>query len=64
MPKQDVASKLEVESFVLNHKDWQFDDGKLIANFKLKDFATAMKMVRGVARVAEQTSHHHTGVTI
>ncbi len=58
MPKQDIASKIEIESFILTHKDWQYEDGKLIAKYKMKDFDSAMKVIRAVARVAEQGNHH------
>ena len=44
---------------ILDHEPlWWFVDGKLVRDWKFKDFVEAMQFVNRVASIAEEAEHH------
>lgn len=58
MKQAVVVSNEQITTFLRTHPDWRFESDRLIALFSLRDFSTAMKVVHGVARAAEELRHH------
>ena len=53
-----IQEDKEIVEFVKNNQEWAFDNNRLVAGFKLVDFATAIKVINQVAARAEQLDHH------
>jgi 4a-hydroxytetrahydrobiopterin dehydratase len=46
------------EYLKLVHENWKLENGKIVSDFKFKDFVEAMKFVNSVAEIAESEGHH------
>lgn len=42
----------------LVHENWKLENGKIVSDYKFKDFAEAMEFVNRVAEIAESEGHH------
>ena len=48
----------EIADFLSHEPLWIFSDGKLIREWRFKDFLAAMEFVNRVATMAEDAGHH------
>ena len=48
----------EIEEALKPHKNWKLQGGKLVREWKFKDFVEAMEFVNHVATLAESVGHH------
>ncbi|MCU1324143.1 MAG: transcriptional coactivator/pterin dehydratase [Acidobacteriaceae bacterium] len=55
MPKLTDA---ETQDLLKREPAWKLEDGKLVRDWKFKDFISAMEFVNRVAAVAEAAAHH------
>jgi len=53
-----ALTEAEIADFLAEDKHWVFADGKLVRDWRFKDFVTAMEFVNRVAAVAEEAGHH------
>ena len=53
-----ILEETEIGEFTHSNPDWAFENNRLVASFKLVDFATAIKVINQVAARAEQLDHH------
>jgi len=53
-PLNDSETKLALEGL----DGWQLEDGVLVRDWKLEDFAQALDFVQRVGALAEQADHH------
>jgi len=53
-----ALSEAEIADFVGRTPPWLFAEGKLIREWRFKDFVAAMEFVNRVAVVAEEAGHH------
>ena len=51
-------SVAEIEEALKTHKTWKLQGGKLVREWKFKDFIEAMEFVNRVATLAESAGHH------
>jgi 4a-hydroxytetrahydrobiopterin dehydratase len=51
-------SVAEIEEALKTHKTWKLQGGKLVQEWKFKDFVEAMEFVNRVATLAESAGHH------
>ena len=51
-------SNSQIADFLTHEPLWCFTDGKLVRDWRFKDFVTAMDFVNRVAAVAEDAGHH------
>ena len=55
MPKM---TETEIRNLLANERAWTLESGKLVRDWKFKDFVEAMLFVNRVATLAEATGHH------
>jgi len=55
---QTALSEVELHALLLASPEWAFADGKLVREWKFKDFVAAIAFVNRVAALAEQAQHH------
>jgi 4a-hydroxytetrahydrobiopterin dehydratase len=55
MPKLTDA---ETQDLLQREPAWKLEDGKLVRDWKFKDFISAMEFVNRVAALAEAAAHH------
>jgi 4a-hydroxytetrahydrobiopterin dehydratase len=48
----------EIEEALKTHEAWKLQGGKLVREWKFKDFVEAMEFVNRVATLAESAGHH------
>ncbi|ADW69194.1 4a-hydroxytetrahydrobiopterin dehydratase [Granulicella tundricola] len=53
-----VLSKAELDELLEKQQGWELQDGKLVREWRFRDFVEAMKFVDFVAEVAEEAGHH------
>jgi len=58
MNEPKILTADEIETFLSGHSDWRYENQRLLADYTLPDFATAMSVVTRVANVAEEMDHH------
>ncbi len=58
MNETKVVSEVGVTDFITNYPDWRVIGGKLVADFELQGFESAMRVVNKVAEYAKETNHH------
>jgi len=59
MPSNRTAlAEAELHALLLDLPAWALADGKLVREWKFKDFVAAIAFVNRVAALAEQAQHH------
>jgi 4a-hydroxytetrahydrobiopterin dehydratase len=53
-----ALSQSELNALLKNQSDWKLDGGKLVRDWKFKDFVEALVFVNQVAGIAESAGHH------
>ena len=53
-----ALTETEVAEILQSNPDWKLQDGKLVHEWKFKDFIGAMTFVNRVAALAETAGHH------
>jgi 4a-hydroxytetrahydrobiopterin dehydratase len=53
-----ALSEAEIADFLNQTPDWAFAEGKLVREWRFKDFVVAMEFVNRVAALAEEAGHH------
>ncbi|MCB9816556.1 4a-hydroxytetrahydrobiopterin dehydratase [Candidatus Nomurabacteria bacterium] len=53
-----ILSESVITEALTNLSDWRLEDGKLMAEFTLPDFDTAIELVNKVAAVSREMDHH------
>jgi 4a-hydroxytetrahydrobiopterin dehydratase len=51
-------SVADIEEALKTHRAWKLQGGKLVREWKFKDFVEAMEFVNRVATLAESAEHH------
>ena len=52
------ASQTDIEKFLLAHKDWSIQKGKLHREYHFSDFKQAFAYMEKIAELAEAMNHH------
>lgn len=53
-----ALSRAEIDNLLKAHPEWNLEGGKLIREWRFKDFIAAMAFVNRVAELAEAAGHH------
>jgi len=53
-----ALTEVEIADFLTQTPDWILADGKLVREWRFKDFVAAMEFVNQVAALAEEAGHH------
>lgn len=53
-----VLTPQEIEAALKRASGWRLEDGKLVRDWRFKDFVEAMAFVNQVASLAETANHH------
>ncbi len=53
-----ALTQVEIADFLTHEPLWIFADGKLVRDWRFKDFVAAMEFVNRVAEMAEEAGHH------
>jgi len=53
-----ALTDVEIANFLGGHPGWVLAEGKLIREWRFKDFVAAMAFVNRVAGIAEEAGHH------
>ena len=53
-----ALTQAEIADFLVREPLWCFSDGKLVRDWRFKDFVAAMEFVNRVATLAEEAGHH------
>jgi 4a-hydroxytetrahydrobiopterin dehydratase len=56
--KEPRLKSQQVRKLLPKIKPWRLEKGRLVRDYKFKDFVRAMRFVNAVARVAEKNFHH------
>jgi 4a-hydroxytetrahydrobiopterin dehydratase len=58
MPMKSALTAVEIEDFSKDHPEWTLQEGKLVREWRFKDFVAAMTFVNHIAAIAEAAGHH------
>jgi 4a-hydroxytetrahydrobiopterin dehydratase len=58
MNETKALTELEIADFIAHNLNWREVEGKLVADFVLPDFKSAMVVMNKVAEYAEEINHH------
>ncbi len=53
-----ALNRAEIDNLLKTHPEWNLEGGKLIREWRFKDFIAAMAFVNRVAELAEAAGHH------